>query len=181
VVVGGTVVVVVGGLVVVGGGWVVMVVVGGTVLKMTPGFVTVVAGAGAVVVAAAGAGTARVTGGAVVAGAGVVVVVVVVVFSPKRSRAPTVPPRSPTFTVDGVGRPRVVVGSGRAAMTRRVDGDGSRAMAAITMARKMAPMPSARQVFWRDVLLLAFHHLRNRSEAGGRPKAAVLPMDGTRG
>ena len=126
------------GLVVVTGGWVV-VVSAGTVEKMTSGFGTVVAGLGAAVVATVGAGRA-VAGGAVVAGAGVVVVV----LSPKRSVAVTAPLRSPTFTVDGVGSASVVVGSGREAMTRRVPGDGSRAVAAITMATKRAPTPSAR-------------------------------------
>ena len=175
-VVGGAVVVVGGGLVVDTGGWVVVVAGGGTVLKMTSGFVTVVAGIGGAVEATTGAG--RVTGGAVVAGAGVVVVVV---LSPKRSVAVRAPPRSPTFTVEGVGRLRVVVGCGREAMTRRVAGALSRAVAAMTMATKRTPTPRARKTFWRDVLLLAFHQLRSRSEAGGRPKAAFLPMDGTQG
>ena len=137
---GGTVVVVVG-LVVVTGGWVVVVASGGTVLKITSGFVTVVAGLGAVV-ATVGAGLV-VAGGAVVAGAGVVVVV----LRPKRSAAVIAllaPLRSPTFTVDGVGRASVVVGWGREAMTRRVPGDWSRAVAAIMMATKRAPTPSVR-------------------------------------
>ena len=174
VVVGGTLVVV-GGLVVVTG-CVVVVYSGGTVLKTTSRLVTVVAGLGAEVVATVGGG--RVGGGAVVAG------VVVVVFSPKRSAAvtdPEVPPRSPMLTVDGVGSASVVVGWGREAMTRRVPWDGSRAVAAITMATKSAPTPNARRMFWRETLLLASHHFRNRAEAGGRPKAAFLPMDGPKG
>lgn len=172
-VVAGTVVVVVGGLVVVGRAWVVVVLSG--VVKMMSGFVTVVAGLGAVV-ATVGAG--RVGGGPVVAGAGGAVVVV---LSPKRSAAVTVAPRSPMVTVAGVGSAKVVVGWTREAMTRRVLGSWSRAVAAMTMATKRAPTPSARQVFWRDVLLLAPHHSRNRSEADGRPNAAFLPMDCTRG
>ena len=142
VVVGGTVVVV-GGVVVLTGGVVVVEVSGGTVLKTTSGFVTVVAGLGAAVVATVGAG--GVAGGAVVAGAGAGVVVVV--LRPRRSaavRGPLVVPRSPTFTVDGVGSDNVGVGCGREAMTRRVAEDGSRAVAAITMATKRAPTPSAR-------------------------------------
>jgi hypothetical protein len=176
VVVGGTVVVVVGGLVVVVRGCVV-VVVSGVVVNTMSGFVTVVAGLGAAVVATVGAGRAA-ADGAVVAGAGGVVVVV---LSPKRSAAVTVAPRSPMFTVAGVGSANVVVGWRRVAMTRRGPGDWSRAVAAITMATKRAPTPSVRKMFWRDVVLLASHHSRKRSEAGGRPNAAFLPMDGTRG
>jgi hypothetical protein len=172
VVVGGTVVVVVGGLVVVVRGWVVVVVSG--VVKMMSGFVTVVAGLGAVVATVGGGRVA----GAAVAGAGGVVVVV---LSPKRSAAVTAAPRSPTFTVAGVGSANVVVGWSREAMTRRVPGDWSRAVAAITMATKRAPTPRVRKMFCRDVLLLASHHSRRRSEAGGRPNAAFLPMDGSQG
>jgi hypothetical protein len=134
---GGTVVV--GAVVVLTGGCVVVVVAGGTVLKMMSGFATVVAGLGGAVVATVGAG--RVGAGAVVAG------VVVVVLNPKRSAAVTdalAPPRSPMFTVDGVGSPSVVVGWGREAMTRRVPWDWSRAVAAMMMATKRAPTPSAR-------------------------------------
>jgi hypothetical protein len=175
---GGTEVLEVGALVVLTGGRVVVVVSGGTVLKTMSGFTTVVAGLGAAVVATVGAGLV-VAGGAVVAGAGKVVV-----LRPKRSAAVTelpAPLRSPTSTVDGVGRARVVVGWGREAMTRRAAGDWSRAVAAITMATKSAPTPSARKVFWRSILLLPSHHFRNRTEAGGRPNAAFLPMDGTKG
>lgn len=166
-------------LVVLTGGCVVVELSGGTVLKTMSGFATVVAGRDAAVVATVGAGLV-VAGGAVVAGAGDVVVV----LRPKRSAAVIAAPaplRSPTFTVDGVGSSSVGAGWGREAMTRRVAGDWSRAVAAITMATKSAPTPSVRMMFWREILLLASHHFRNRTEAGGRPKAAFLPMDGTKG
>src|SRR4051812_23357801 len=156
----------------VGGGRVV-VVSAGTSVKITAGFVTVVAGARGTVVATVGAG--RGAGGVVVAGAAVVEGV----FSPKRAVAGTdaeVAPGS-LLTVDGVGSARVVAGCGRDEITRAVE-VRSRAVAASTMATNSAPTPMARKVFCRAVVLLASHHIRTRSDAGGRPNAAFLPMDG---
>lgn len=181
VVTGGAVVggVVVTGVTVVGGG---VVTTGGSVtggigtgtgssVRITSSVGTVVAGAGAEVVggltepAEGAAGTVEATGA----------VLEVVEPSPKRSAGVDGSPakRLPS-NVDVVVVTTVTLG--RVAMARGPVRAESPEVAALRRTMTTTATPTARRMLDRVVLLLANHHCRIRSCAGGRPKAEFLPM-----
>ena len=149
----------------------------GTV-TVTSGAGTVVAGAGSTVAGVVARAGARVV---TVGGTAVVVVVTLVVVEPDRSVGPPAPAarRSPTMTVDsGLSGASTVVG-GRTAL--KVGGFARLAspeVAATMSTRTTTPTARPTKRLVRDVRLFAYHHCRSRSFAGGRPKAAFLPMDG---
>lgn len=143
----------------------------GTSVKITSWVGTVVAGAVAVDGVAERADGAAVTGGATA------VVVEVVELTPKRSAGvdgSAAAKRLPTRVVE-VGLTTVSVG--RVAFTREPLRPASPDVAALTRATAIVPTTSVMRMLLRVVRLLAYHQSRRRSCAGGRPKAAFVPMN----
>jgi hypothetical protein len=85
--------------------------------------------------------------------------------------------RLPANVVEVVGTTLRAVTLGRRALARRPVRSASPDVTALTRATTMAPTRRATTMLRRVVLLLAYHHSRRGSCAGGRPKAAFLPMD----
>jgi hypothetical protein len=131
---------------------------------------TVVAGAGLV------DGAPERAGGAVVTGGTTAVVLEVVELRPRRSgvEGSAAAKRLPTRVVEvGV----TTVAFGRVAFTREPLRAASPDVAAVTRATTTAPTARVMRMLLRVVLLLAHHQSRSRSCAGGRPKAAFVPMN----
>jgi hypothetical protein len=175
-----------GGLLVAGGIGAVSVVVGtGTVvaggsgsgasLKITPGLTTVVAGAGGDVVPGL-----EETGGEALpdtAATVVVVVVAVVVVEARGSWAAPEPAAARKSTDVEVGAKKLVtVSAGRGTVASPVVRAASFLVAARIRITAAAPTTPNKTMFFRDELLLAYHHERSRSCASGRPNAARFPM-----
>jgi len=145
----------------------------GTSVKMTSDVGTVVTGARATVVEdpvvarVAGAGTVGATA----------TVVGVVPLGAGGSAGTSEVNRLPTRVVDVAFSTTPGVTLGRVAFTRGRLRDGSREVAAITSTTATARTPHATRALTRAVLLVPRSHSRSRSCAGGRPNAAVLPMD----
>ena len=170
---------VVGGVTVVVGGREGTVVVGkgssGTWVKMTPGSVKVTAGARDVVVATpVDGGVAVPVDGGGEAGA----VLVVVLGSANWVAVPPAARRSTDVGVEVKMLPPVRWG--RATLARLLGRPPSREVAATIRITTTSPTPANNNVFIRAGVLRAYHHVRSRSRAPGRPNAAFLPMAGTK-
>ena len=150
---------------------------------------TVVAGAGTsvkitswvgTVVAGEAVGTALVDGAteradrAVVTGAATAAVLQVVGLIPDRSvgvDGSAAAKRLPTNVVELVVTMLRAVTLGRRALARRPVRPASPDIAAFSRATTIAPTTRATRMLLRVILLLAYHHSRRGSCAGGRPKA----------
>ena len=126
-------------------------------------------------------GVAKRADGAAVTGGAAAAVLEVVELIPDRSvgvEGSAAAKRLPTNVVEVVVTTLRTVTLGRRALARRPVRAASPDVAAVTRATTIAPTTRATRMLLRVVLLLAYHHPRSRSCAGGRPKAAFVPMNG---
>jgi len=151
----------------------------GTSVKITSWVGTVVAGEA--IGACLGDGVAERADGAAVTGGATAAVLEVVELIPDRSvgvEGSAATKRLPTNVVEVVVTTLRTVTLGRRALARRSLRGASRDVAAVTRATTIAPTTRrVTRMLLRVVLLLAYHHSRSGSCAGGRPKAAFLPMN----